>query len=226
MIEFKVENKIITIFNEELIIDNNIPIVINNAFKGNGMDLWDECVKFGCNNFILVNVSNIKWDDEMTPWKCKALFKGDSECKGKADEYLLELIDNIIPSIEKKLNYMSRNYILAGYSLGGLFAIYTMYKTDIFKGIISGSGSFWYPNFLEYIKSNKLINKAEKVYISLGDKEKESKIKIFSTVEDKTIELVEFFRNQNINIKFEFNEGNHYKDNYKRLAKGIKWIIN
>lgn len=225
MIEFKIKDKEINIFDEKLENNKNIPIIIHNNFKGNGKELWNECMKISCNDFVLVNISNIKWDDEMTPWRCPPLFKGDNECKGKADEYISELINNIIPSVEEKLNYKPTYYAIAGYSLGGLFAIYSMYKTDMFKKFISGSGSFWYPNFVEYVKENQLVNEVEKIYMSLGDKEKETKNKMLSTVEDKTIELVDFYKKQNIDIKFEFNEGNHYKDSYKRIANGIKWIL-
>ncbi len=225
MINFKVGEKTITIFNEKLKENKKMPIVIYNSFDGNGKELWDKCVELGCNDFILVNISNINWNNEMTPWKCTPLYKSDTEYKGNADEYLIELTNNIIPSIEQILNYKPTYYAIAGYSLAGLFAIYSIYKVNIFKRVISGSGSFWYPNFLEYVKKNKPISKIEKMYISLGDKEKESKNKILSTVEEKTIELVEFFKTENINIKFEFNEGNHFKDSYLRIAKGVKELL-
>jgi len=225
MIEFKIGNKAISIFNKKMNKSSNMPIVIYNSFQGNGKELWNKCIDLNCNDFTLVNISNINWNDEMTPWKCPPLYKNDTECKGKADDYLLELTNNIIPSIEERINYKPTYYAIAGYSLGGLFAIYSIYKTNIFKKTISASGSLWYPNFLDYVKENEPLNKIEKLYISLGDKEKESKNKILSTVEDKTIELVDYFKIQNVNTKFEFNEGNHFRDNYLRIAKGIKWTI-
>lgn len=225
MIEFKVNNKTITIFNEEIIKTEKVPIVIYNSFSDNGSDLWHTCLKIGCNNFILVNISNLNWHAEMTPWNCPPLFKNDNIYEGQADNYLKELTDIIIPRLEEKLKYKPSYYALAGYSLGGLFAIYSMYKTDIFKRIISCSGSFWYPNFLEYIKTTKPLNRIDKIYLSLGDKEKNSKNQTLATVEDKTLELVNHLKSQNINLKFEFNEGNHFQDNYLRIAKGLKWLI-
>lgn len=225
MIEFKVKNKTINIFNEEIIKDKKVPIIIHNNFKGNGKELWEECVKLNCKDFILANISGIKWNDEMTPWKCEPLYKGDSECKGKADNYIIELTDKIIPEIENRLNYKPLYYGVAGYSLGGLFAIYSIYKTNVFERAMSGSGSFWYPNFVEFIKKNNCINIPEKIYVSLGDKEKNSKIEMLKTVQDNTEEIFEFYKSKGINIFYELNEGGHFRDNYSRIAKGIKYII-
>lgn len=161
----------------------------------------------------------------MTPWRCPSLSKEDIEYKGNADNYILELTETIIPKIEKNLKYKPLYYGIVGYSLGGLFAIYSLYKTNIFKRIVTGSGSFWYPDFIKFIKNNDLINIPEKIYISLGDKEKYSKKEILSTVQDNTEEIFKFYQSKGLNIFFELNEGGHFKDNYLRIAKGIKYII-
>ena len=62
------------------------------------------------------------------------------------------------------------------------------------------------------------------VYFSLGNKEKNSKIEILQTVEDKTREIQDFL-SKNIETLYEENEGNHFKDGVLRMAKGIKWIL-
>ena len=115
-------------------------------------------------------------------------------------------------------------WVLAGYSLGGLFALYSGYKTDLFKRIVSASGSMWYPNFEKYVKENEISKNIDKIYFSLGNKEKNSKIEILQTVEDKTREIQEFL-SKNIETLYEENKGNHFKDGVLRMAKGIKWIL-
>lgn len=225
-IKFEVKDKIINIYSNK--IEDNLPIVIYNSFDDDGIKLWDECNKIDCNDFILVNISNIKWNDEMTPWYCKSLFKGDTECNGKADEYIKLLENNIIPEINKKLKSIeiqTKYYILAGYSLGGLFSIYSLFKTKLFSRIVSGSGSFWYPNIIEYIKGNDFLNNPNKVYLSLGNKEKNTKNEVMSKVEENTLELTNILKNRNIETKFEFNQGGHFADSNLRIAKGLKWIL-
>ena len=164
----------------------------------------------------------------MTPWECPPLYKGDSYCKGYADEYLNLIEDEIIPKVEgfitNELQKEIEYWVLAGYSLGGLFALYSGYKTDIFKRIVSASGSMWYPNFEKYVKENEISKNIDKIYFSLGNKEKNSKIEILQTVEDKTREIQEFL-SKNIETLYEENEGNHFKDGVLRMAKGIKWIL-
>lgn len=164
----------------------------------------------------------------MTPWECPPLYKGDSYCKGYADEYSKLIEDEIIPKVEgfitNELQKEIEYWVLAGYSLGGLFALYSGYKTDIFKRIVSASGSMWYPNFEKYVKENEISKNIDKIYFSLGNKEKNSKIEILQTVEDKTREIQEFL-NKNIETLYEENEGNHFKDGVLRMAKGIKWIL-
>jgi len=225
MIEFKVNNKVINIFNEEIKNTENVPIMIHNSFKDTGVELWEECQKINCDDFILANISSINWNDEMTPWESSTLFEGNTECKGKADNYILELTKIIIPKIEEKLKYKPLYYGIVGYSLGGLFAIYSIYKTNVFERVISSSGSFWYPGFVEFVKKNSPVTIPKKMYMSLGDKEKNTKIELLKTVQDNTEEIVNFYKSKGINVCYEQNEGGHFKDCYLRLAKGIKWTI-
>ncbi len=227
MTEFKIANKTINIYNEKIIkmTSKKVPIIIHNTFSGNGKELWEECIKINCKDFILVNISNINWNTEMTPWKMKSLYKDGFEYEGKADDYIKELTCKIIPEIEENLNYKPLYYGIAGYSLGGLFAIYALYKTDIFSIAISGSGSFWYSNFEKFVKENKFLKIPEKIYLSLGNKEKNSKNEILSKVQDCTENIYNYYKSKNIDVFYELNDGGHFKDSFFRIAKGIKNII-
>ena len=223
---FEVKGKNVEIFHDNL--DNKIvPVIILNTYGEEGHEIWEECQKLNTKNFILVAISKIDWNNDMTPWECPPLFKGDNYYKGYADKYLKLIKDEIIPKVEdfitNELQKEIEYWVLAGYSLGGLFALYSGYKTDKFKRIVSASGSMWYPNFAEFIKENKISTNVDKVYFSLGNKEKNSKNEILKTVEDKTKEIYDSLGN--INKTFEENEGNHFQGGALRVAKGIKWIL-
>ena len=227
MKEFNINHKIINVFCNDTEI-KELPIIILNTFHNEGEVVWKKCHELGTNEFILVSIANMSWNNDLTPWECPPLYKGDSKCLGYADNYLKEIENDIIPKVEeyvintlhKKISY----YGLVGYSLGGLFAFYSGFKTDRFQRIASVSGSLWYPNLVEYVKSNKLSNHIDKIYFSLGSKEKKSKIQMLSLVEDKSKEIYEYV-SKSIDSIYEENEGNHFKDGALRTAKGIKWIL-
>ncbi len=226
--ELKIENKIIDIyFNENH--KENVPVVILNTYGNEGKEVFDRCNKLQCKEFILVAISNLDWDNDMTPWFAPKLNKYDKECLGKADDYLKILLEKIIPEVEKyiniELNTNIKYYAIAGYSLGGLFAVYSAYKTNLFSRVASASGSFWYPKFVEYVEQSEISKNIEKVYFSLGNKESKVKNEVLATVEENTKKLEQIYKLQGINTTYEENDGNHFKDADLRMAKGIKWIL-
>ena len=223
MTKMIINNRNINIYYNE---SNNteLPVIILNTFNNEGKNIWEKCPK----NFILVAIEVKNWNNDLTPWECEPLFKGDEKYLGLANNYLKEIENDFIPKIEeyitKELNKKISYYGIAGYSLGGLFALYSGFNTNKFKRIASVSGSLWYPNFLEYIKSNTLSNNIDKIYFSLGKRESKSKIKLLATVEDKTKEIYNYL-SENVEAIYEENEGNHFQDEDIRIIKGIKWII-
>ncbi len=219
MKSFKVKDKLVEIFSND---NYKKPVVIVNTFENEGESIWNECKKLNCKDFVLVAISNVNWNDEMTPWVCEPIFKGTGKNKGLADKYLKFLEEEIIPKIKSEINI--EYFAIAGYSLGGLFALYSVFKTDLFKSIVTASGSMWYPNFEEFVKNNELNKNVQKIYFSLGNKEKNSKNEILKTVEDKTVEIQKFL-SEKLETTFVENEGNHFQDASLRTALGIKWIL-
>ena len=224
---FELDNKKIEIFYNES-NQAKLPIVLSNTFEGEGKDVWKECQNLNMDDFILVAISNINCNNDLSPWECKALYKNDSSYEGKANQYLEFLVTKVIPQaeniIKNKLNKQIKYWAIAGYSLAGLFALYSGYKTNIFKRIASASGSLWYPSFIEYVKSNNINNNIDKIYFSLGNKEKNTKIELLKNVEDRTKEIQAFLGNF-ITTIYEENPGNHFQDAALRMAKGINWIL-
>lgn len=207
-----------------------LPVVILHAYnEEEGKAVFEKCEKLHCLHFILVSISNLNWNQEMTPWFATKLNKQDEDFLGKADEYIEEFMEEILPQvknyIEQDLEKNIAYYSIAGYSLAGLFAVYATYKTDIFKKVASASGSFWFPNFVEYIKENKMKSKIQSMYFSLGNKESKVRNQVLATVEKHTKEIENIYHSQGIETIYEENEGNHFHEADLRMAKGIKWIL-
>ena len=116
-------------------------------------------------------------------------------------------------------------YILGGYSLAGLFSLWSGYQTDVFEGIAAVSPSVWYKKWIEYVEAGKPLS--EKIYLSLGDTEEKTKHQILSKIGEnirKQYEILE--KSENVKTVLEWNEGNHFKNPDIRTAKGFLWVMN
>ena len=201
------------------------PLVLLHTFEDEGESVWRAARSLTGADFSVAAVGGLRWEDEMSPWECPPLFKGDTPCTGGADAYLEQLTGNILPEILRRLPAAPAYLALAGYSLAGLFAVYAAYRTDRFSRIASASGSFWFPGFLDFAEKNAPVKQPERVYFSLGDKEAKTRNKILRTVEENTRALKKRYESAGIKTVFELNPGNHFQDAPERMAKGIAWIL-
>ena len=224
----KIDNKNIQIYCNNS-SHKELPVVILNTYGNEGQDVFSKCTYLKSKEFILIAISNLNWNDDMTPWFAPKLNKRDVDCLGKADDYIAQLINQIISQVEEyiksNLKIKIEYYAIAGYSLGGLFALYSAYKTDIFTKIASASGSFWYPKFIDFAKKTEISTNIKKIYFSLGNQESKTKNQILSTVEENTKVLERIYKDKGIHTIYVENEGNHFTDANLRMANGIKWIL-
>ena len=179
----------------------------------------------GCPAFTLVSVSNLDWNHDMSPWEIPPVFKNTEPCTGGADDYLKLLIEKIMPEAEREIKGTVSWRGIAGYSLAGLFALYSLYRTDIFSRAASMSGSLWYPGISEYISSHTMKRIPDCLYFSLGSKEARTRNHYMKTVQENTEKIEEYYREKGISTVFQLNPGNHYKDAEKRTAAGIHWLL-
>ena len=112
---------------------------------------------------------------------------------------------------------------LLGYSMGGLFSLYAASLSNAWKGVGSVSGSLWYINYDEYVSSYRLLT--EKIYLSLGRKEKESSNKVLKTVEEKTNIIYETIKSEGIECTFRLQEGGHFQDEEKRIRDAVSYLL-
>lgn len=220
--KFNTHNKVITLYKSS---DKNAPLIVFNTFEGDGEDVYKELQNMGCTFLNLLVIGNIDWNHDMSPWYMPSIYSKEKSFSSGADEYLRLLIDEILPKANEMIEGEPGFTGIAGYSLAGLFAVYAMYKTDVFDRVASMSGSLWFYDFMEYCKRNDFRKLPDKIYFSLGDKEANTRNPVLKTVQDKTIELSEYFKSLGTEVIFELNPGNHFTDVNFRSAKGIKAIL-
>lgn len=200
------------------------PLIVLNNYAGDGSSVVKAMDRYGGLRCNLLSVGGLNWDHDMTPWLCPPLFPDDSPCTGGADEYLDLLLSEIVPMIEKNIDGKPSYMGIAGYSLAGLFALYALYKCNLFDRAASMSGSLWFPEFKEFCLSHSMMCNPEKVYLSLGDEESKSRNKVLKTVQVNTEAIAAHYRNIGLDVKWELNPGGHFKDAAVRSAKGIMEI--
>lgn len=218
-----IDKKIVKIIYDENC--DNVPLILLNTFEENIDSIYEDAIRLTDKKFILVTISNIDWNNDLSPWYMKNTNINDSDYSGNADKYLELLTDKILDEIDNEIDINISEYILGGYSLAGLFALYSIYKTDKFSKIISCSSSLWYPNYLEFVKKTELLSKPDKIYFSLGNKEHMTSNKLLKNVRDNTVELEKYYKKMNIETTFEENIGNHFQEINNRIAKGIAWVL-
>ena len=145
------------------------------------------------------------WNQDLSPWPAPAVF-GKEDFAGKAEETLHIILDEILPGIIKEDKMPKQKRIIGGYSLAGLFALWSAYQTDCFDGIAAASPSIWYPHFTDYMKKNSLH--AGTVYLSLGDREERARNPILAKVGDAIRQGQMILKDAGANCIFEWNNLN------------------
>lgn len=200
------------------------PLIVLNQYQDDTDDAIKEIKSITKRPFNLLTVHGLDWNDDLTPWPMGPIGKGDVARKGMADIYLSRL-EELLELVQKE-NGLSPAWIgIAGYSLGGLFALYSGFKSNTFSRIASCSGSFWYEGFLPYCESHKLSEKVDRIYLSLGDKESRSKNHILATVEDNTKKIFDIIKGRGRQTTLVMNQGGHFIDAAKRTAMGIAYLL-
>ena len=224
---FSVSGKSITLYTT---LRPDRPLVVLNTHSGDGVGVWEELSKMVdaagyCDSGInLLVVSGLDWNRDMTPWPCQPPYKSGEPFGGGADEYLEALVSEIIPCAKAHICGEPSKTCIAGYSLAGLFALYAAYRCDAFDRAASMSGSLWFPGFMEFAKEHDMKKAPEKIYLSLGDKEAKTRNLLMQKVQENTEARAEYYVRLGIDVDFEMNPGNHFRDVDLRCAKGIAAI--
>ena len=222
MKEYRIQDKKITIY---LASAHPAPVIYLNTVIEEGPTIYDILKNSTAANFTLVTISGLDWNHDMALWDCPAIAKNIPPCTGGALEYLTFLQDKVIPTVEKEIRIVPMWRGIAGYSLAGLFALYTLYQADVFSRAACISGSLWFPGFREYVFSQKTKGNPEHIYFSLGNKENRTRNPYLKTVEENTKVIEEYFRKSGVDTIFQLNPGNHYNHSPERTAAGIQWIL-
>ena len=173
---------------------------------------------------VTVRLSETEWNASLSPWAAPALFKGEPFAGG-AEAWLQTLTGSVMPEVIAQNGLSPERHLIAGYSLAGLFALWALYHTDRFSAAASISGSLWYPDFAEFIRTHQPVRQPEHVYLSLGDRESRARNPVLASVEKNTAAISSCFKESDVHFVYELNPGGHTNHAEERTARALDWLI-
>ena len=112
---------------------------------------------------------------------------------------------------------------MGGYSLSGLFALWAATQTNALYGTAAASPSVWFPGWPEYEAAHPI--QAQRVYLSLGDREEHTKNQTMAAVGDNIRALHSVLTRRGAACALEWNAGGHFKDADLRTARAFAWTM-
>lgn len=174
-------------------------------------------------NFLLAAIPVESWNDELSPWEAPAVWGKESFGCNAADT-LRFLTEQVIPTLKQRFALPENvKIILGGYSLAGLFALWASTQTDLFYGVAAASPSVWFPDWMEFEQQHPI--QAQRVYLSLGDKEERTKNAVMAAVGDNIRTLHSRLAERGADCTLEWNSGGHFKDADLRTARAFQRVM-
>lgn len=201
------------------------PVIYLPVVMGDGSEVYNRCLELGCPPFTLVAIGGLDWNRELSPWACDGTVRDAEPFGGQAAGFLDELLNQIIPRVESSLPCPPSWRGIAGYSLAGLFSLWSLWQTDAFDRAASASGSLWFPGFIDYAHEHAMAVTPDSAYLSLGKKETKTPNRMMRHVLDDTRAMEALLVEHGIPTTLELNPGNHFAQTDLRMARGIHWIL-
>lgn len=203
----------------------------------------------------LVNVGADLWEENFSPWCAPRVFAKGPNFGDGAQKTLDTLINQVIPWAESELTESPAYRVLVGYSLAGLFSLWTGVSQQVacgcqpgtattpqlsgpgapyvdasvatFQRIGAVSGSFWFPGLLDYVDQQLRggVVGLTHAYLSLGDREARTPNPQIMHVRENAELLASRLESAGITSTFELNRGNHFQNVEGRMQKALDWLV-
>ena len=188
-----------------------------------GMERETEAIRRqAAHTFLLVAVQVENWIDDLSPWPAPPVW-GKQGFVGRAGNTLAWL-EQAVPGIRQQYSIKEDcKVVLGGYSLAGLFALWAATQTNALYGVAAASPSVWFPGWPEFEAAHPI--QAQRVYLSLGDREEYTRNQTMAAVGDNIRALHTALTRRGTACTLEWNEGGHFKDTDLRTARALVWTM-
>ena len=173
----------------------------------------------------VLQVSGMDWNRDFSPWPAPAIRKNEEGFSGGGKAFLQRLESEVLPQSFDLLGFEPQKKYLAGYSLAGLFSLFSLTQTKTFDGCACMSGSLWYPGFAEQFLQSGFAGRPSYVYLSLGIQEGKTRNPVMASIDSCTEEVCTYFRTEGIPYQFQWWPGGHFHQIPERIAHGLTALI-
>lgn len=161
------------------------------------------------------------WNDALTPWSAEGLYRGEEPFGGHASVTLDEIINEVIPGVEKSYGLRPRLRAICGYSLGGLFALYALVNSESIDACACLSGSMWYEGWTDYLRDLDVNLLGKFAFLSIGTKEKRAAPPILKTSQYRMEECARILEQKGCLVRYQKGPGSHMQYVRERFAAGL-----
>ena len=153
--------------------------------------------------FLLAAVQVENWNNDLSPWPAPPVW-GNQGFGGRAGDTLAWLAQ-AVPGIRQQYSIKEDcKVILGGYSL-------------------AASPSVWFPGWPAHEAAHPI--QAQRIYLSLGDREEHTKNQTMASVGDNIRALHSALTRHGTACTLEWNTGGHFKDVDLRTARAFAWVM-
>lgn len=182
---------------------------------------------------IVIGVHSACRNDEYTPWPTDAVTEGRPVFGGAGRAYVDELADAIKPWIDSvyRTKPEPAHTGLIGGSLGGLISLFGAYfRPDAFGRFGLLSASLWYEGALAQLAQWPVPPKEQAFYVSVGNREGQSKVNRQREMVPNTLALCREWRARGIHpqsLKLEVVDGGTHDFIFmaKQFPEALAWLF-
>jgi|GEM_PF-5859895 len=147
--------------------DKKSPLVVLVSGTEGCLCIPDQIHKRYNGDFSLIVVMSGNMKEDCVPWDAVDPFDDALHYTSHADAFIAFITGAVLPEIKADNSLEPEFQVLAGYSYGGLLAIYSMFRTDAFSRITCVASSFWYPG-VDILTDTAMMHRVpDKAYFSV-----------------------------------------------------------
>lgn len=196
--------------------------------------------------FAMVFFDCVEWARALMPWADDAVSR-DAEVGRHAPDTLRFIEHTLLPWLRERFGALP--CIIGGYSLGGLFALWTARNTDAFAAVAAASPSLWINGWGEYAAAHPIlspqatahhslnttlqistpqhITTTTPIHLSLGDREEHCRNQRMKRIGD-CVRAEHTLLCQQLSptaVTLRWHEGGHFGAEAERTAEAFAWCI-